>query len=199
MSGTGRHAAPAAHLESAGFLRLLVRADGDALAAAGLLARACAYRGTPFQVTVGRTVGERTDRVRDCEGTTISVGPTDADVPRLDGDGPATFAAIAALDELGVEPDPTLALAGTVAAGATPMPCGYWPGSGRTVSENIAASAMSSGAATITGQAITGLTGGAVTAPPTRLTATSRRKSVVVAAAETMQNGQISPIGTSWR
>lgn len=127
MSGTGRHAAPAAHLESAGFLRLLVRADGDALAAAGLLARACADRGTPFQVTVGRTVGERTDRVRDCEGTTISVGPTDADVPRLDGDGPATFAAIAALDELGVEPDPTLALAGTVAAGRE-------PGSGPTAS-----------------------------------------------------------------
>lgn len=120
MSGTGRHAAPSAHLESAGFLRLLVRADGDALAAAGLLARACADRGTPFQVTVGRTAGERTDRAREAEGTTLSIGPVDADVPGLGGDRPATFAAVEALDELGVEPDPVLALVGAVAAGREP-------------------------------------------------------------------------------
>ncbi|ELZ14097.1 hypothetical protein C478_07679, partial [Natrinema thermotolerans DSM 11552] len=38
-------------LESAGFVRLIARADGDAIAASALLARALADRDTPYQIT----------------------------------------------------------------------------------------------------------------------------------------------------
>ncbi|SDQ41635.1 exonuclease [Natronobacterium texcoconense] len=110
-------------LESAAFVRLVTRSDGDALAASGIVARALAERNTPFQVTVGRTVADRTDRARAGEegDLTLAVGATDADVPRLDADDrPATLAAVDQVRELGVTPDPVLALAGLVAAGVEP-------------------------------------------------------------------------------
>ncbi|RQG98181.1 exonuclease [Natrarchaeobius oligotrophus] len=117
-----------AELESAGFVRLVARADGDALAAGGLVARALTARGTPFQVTVGRTVAERTRRVRAAAETagardlTLAIGPTDADVGRIDagGDRPATLAAVDLVRDLEETPDPVLALAGLVAAGVEP-------------------------------------------------------------------------------
>ncbi|WP_137289902.1 exonuclease [Natronorubrum halophilum] len=112
-------------LESAGFVHVVARADGDALAASGLLARALAERGTPFQVSVDRTVADRTARVRAREpaanDVTIGVGAVDADVTRLDADDrPATLAALEFARELGATPDPVLALAGLVAAGVEP-------------------------------------------------------------------------------
>lgn len=132
-------------LERAGFVQLVVRADGDALAASGILTRVVADRGTPYQVTVGRTIAERTDRARAstdgaaADDLTLSIGATDADVPRLDApDRPATLAAVEVARALGSgsesdsEPetesgsnagftlDPVLALAGLVAAGVEP-------------------------------------------------------------------------------
>ncbi|SFB92082.1 hypothetical protein SAMN05444422_10341 [Halobiforma haloterrestris] len=117
-------------LESAAFVRLVTRADGDALAASGIVARALADRGTPFQVTVGRTVSERTKRARrtdardavdDSDDLTLVVGAVDGDVTRLDeSDRPATLAAVDRVRELGATPDPVLALAGLVAAGVEP-------------------------------------------------------------------------------
>ena len=131
MSTDGRPAEThAADLESAGFVRLVTRADGDALAASGLLAQALAARGTPFQVTVGRTVAERTERARapaggddddDDDDLTLVVGTADADATRLDADDrPATLAAVDSVRDLGETPDLVLALAGLVAAGVEP-------------------------------------------------------------------------------
>ncbi|MWV39505.1 exonuclease [Natrialba sp. INN-245] len=130
MSTDGRStdASDGFDVRSANFVRLVTRADGDALAASGLVARALAERGTPFQLTVGRTVAERTHRsqaVADESAAgrdlTLVVGAVDADVPRLDTtDRPATLAAVDLVRGLDVDPDPILALAGLVAAGVDP-------------------------------------------------------------------------------
>ncbi len=123
MSTTGRPAAlPTAALESAGFVRIVSRADGDALAAVGIVARALAERETPFQAAVRPTVGSRTDRVADDDATeTLAIGAIDGDARRLaPSDRPTTLAACDLARELGVEPDPVLALAGAFAAGVEP-------------------------------------------------------------------------------
>ncbi|SEH12088.1 hypothetical protein SAMN04487967_0647 [Natronorubrum sediminis] len=129
MSTEGRSetasSAPASALESANFVHLVARADGDALAASGLLARALAARETPYQVSIGRTVADRTDRVGDrdptADDTTLAVGAVDADVTRLETDDrPATLAALEVVRDLETSPDPVLALAGLVAAGVEP-------------------------------------------------------------------------------
>ncbi|OLZ41459.1 exonuclease [Natrinema saccharevitans] len=115
-------------LESAGFVRLIARADGDAIAASALLARALADRDTPYQITVGRTIAERTTRVHapTADGdATVVVGTVDAtadDEPiRLSAtDRPAVLEAVDLVRDLGATPDPVLALAGVVAAGGDP-------------------------------------------------------------------------------
>lgn len=139
-SGESAQESVTADLERAGFVQLVVRADGDALAASGILTRVLSGRGTPFQVTVGETIAERTERAQaaadDTDGDLIlSIGATDAAVPRLDApDRPATLAAVEvsrALDSSsgsddGTDSDsdsgldPVLALAGLVAAGVEP-------------------------------------------------------------------------------
>jgi hypothetical protein len=126
MSTEGRTVeATSAALESASFVRLVARADGDALAAAGLIARAMSDRGVPFQITVGHTVAERTARATagesDTDDPTIVVGSADADVARLGAaDRAAALEAVSLVRELDETPDPVLALAGLVAAGSEP-------------------------------------------------------------------------------
>lgn len=130
MSTEGRTAEPliaADVLESASFVRLVTRADGDALAASGLLARALSDRAIPFQITVGRTVAERTARATTDVGepasddVTLVVGSADADVTRLaTADRAATLEAVSLVRDLGETPDPVLALGGLVAAGSAP-------------------------------------------------------------------------------
>ncbi|QLK25587.1 exonuclease [Natrinema zhouii] len=131
MSTEGRSAEPVSAtsaLESAGFVRLVARADGDALAASGLLASALADRETPFQVTVGRTIAARSERVRAASGeddATVVVGTADAteadNVLQLAAaDRPATLEAVDLVREMGATPDPVLALAGVVAGGSDP-------------------------------------------------------------------------------
>ena len=130
MSTEGRSAEPssaptASALERAGFVHIVARADGDALAASGLLARALRERETPYQVSVGRTVADRTARVRDREpaadDATIGVGAVDADITSLEAaDRPATLAALDLVRDLDATPDPVLALAGLVAADVEP-------------------------------------------------------------------------------
>jgi len=131
MSTEGRSAESASAtntLESAGFVRLLTRADGDALAASGLLASALDDSETPFQVTVAPTVAARSKRVHRpaSEGdVTVVVGTADAadaaDVIQLAApDRPATLEAVDLVRDLDVTPDPVVALAGIVASGGEP-------------------------------------------------------------------------------
>ena len=132
MSTEGRSAEPVSAtstLESADFVRLIARADGDTLVASGLLASALDAVKTPFQVTVARTVAARSDRVHTStseDDVTVVVGTADAaadadDVVQLAAaDRPATLEAIDLVRELDATPDPVVALAGIVASGGDP-------------------------------------------------------------------------------
>jgi hypothetical protein len=116
----------AAALSSTSFVRVIASADGDGLAAAGLLARALRRADVPFQVRVdagGATVPAGDD------GLVARVGSTsaevNADVTVVPEAGPASLRAYRIATDLSrnagtAAPDPTLALVGTVADGATP-------------------------------------------------------------------------------
>jgi hypothetical protein len=136
MSAAGRTAtdAPAASdlaaaLRDAPFVRLFAHADGDALAAAGVLARALNETDQPFQVGVVETSAECARRIEagDPDALAVTVGANGAvttdgvdplSVPAVDG--PASATAFEAARELGADPDAVLALAGVIAAGETP-------------------------------------------------------------------------------
>ncbi|WP_323676661.1 exonuclease RecJ [Halorubellus sp. PRR65] len=132
MSQSGRSGADggldaasiATEVADAPFVRIVARASGDAVAAAGLLGRVLAARGTPFQVTVGRTVADRTRRVEDAAAgdVTVVVGDSRAgDALHVDPeDEPASVAAWRLAGELGATADSVLALVGVAAAGVTP-------------------------------------------------------------------------------
>ena len=108
----------AAVCREAGLVRLLATADGDALAATGVLARALAASDTAFQASVRRC--PRPDSQHGTEAdATVTIGTTGGDVA-LAG-YPASHAAYAAARDLApAAADPVLALAGVLAAGATP-------------------------------------------------------------------------------
>ncbi|WP_049903112.1 hypothetical protein [Halococcus agarilyticus] len=118
VAGRSEDAAPdgvAAALREAGFVRFRVAADGDALAAAGLLARALTERGTPFQASVvhgGRPATTNTADTNDT--TTVRIGGTESADVTLDPPGSASEAAFETARELGSDPDPILALAGAL-------------------------------------------------------------------------------------
>ncbi|RAW45201.1 exonuclease RecJ [Halorubrum sp. 48-1-W] len=103
-------------LADAPFVRLVATDDGDALAAAGTLARALRERGVPFQVRIAR------DPVPDTAGDDVAVTlGVDRGTHAVPGARrPASTTAFAVARELGVEPDPVIALAGVVAAGSVP-------------------------------------------------------------------------------
>jgi len=103
-------------LADAPFVRLVATDDGDALAAAGLLARALRATGTPFQARVDPDPVP--DDVDDGVAVTVGVDRGPHAVPGADR--PASTAAFAVARALGVEPDPVVALAGVVAAGSIP-------------------------------------------------------------------------------
>jgi len=119
----------AAELATAPFVRVYGHADGDSLAAAGLLAAALRSRSVPFQIHVSDDpAGDLSDpdtEPADDDSQTVLVtsGRRDAAdhaVPPADDGRPASVVAAAVSRELGVDPDPLLALAGTVAAGSLP-------------------------------------------------------------------------------
>ena len=121
MSTTGRDSAPAhaagdlaGSLREAGFVRLVSDATGAALAATGVIARALDDDGTPFQASV---VGPFADPDRATEADyVVAVGHTvpTADVVLTER---VTATAVETARELGATTSPTLALAGTIAAG----------------------------------------------------------------------------------
>nr|WP_284007873.1 hypothetical protein [Halomicroarcula sp. YJ-61-S] len=123
MSTTGRDDAPATApsdiaglLADATFVRLVSDVSGDALAGTGVLARALADSTTPFQASA---VGpfDDPDRSTDAD-VTVSLGRryAAADITIRDRIAPTAFEAAR---ELGATASPTLALAGTIAAGDT--------------------------------------------------------------------------------
>jgi hypothetical protein len=103
----------AAALREAPFVRVVAAADGDSLAASGVLARACRELSIPFQVRVDPVPdpapGEGDDLV-------VGVGAAGGDVA-LAGAEATSLVAAAVARELGVAPDPLLALAGVASAG----------------------------------------------------------------------------------
>lgn len=110
-SGDARTRAVAA-LADAEFVRLVGTADGDALAAAGLLARGLDATGTPYQASLA-AVPDPPATDADC---TVTIGHAGGDVA-LEA-GTLALDAAAIVDELApTATDPELALAGTVAAG----------------------------------------------------------------------------------
>ena len=122
MSAAGRpsedapgHAATA--LRDAGFVRLVGTADGDALAATGLVARALAAVDTPYQASVA-DVPEPPATDADC---VLAVGHERAGADAALVESPVAVAAADVADDLAPDAvDPTLALAGGVCAGAAP-------------------------------------------------------------------------------
>lgn len=132
MSATGRpsESAPgasdvAAAVREAGLVRIVATADGDALAATGLLARALSETRVAFQASVTRLPrpGERGADNADTEADiTLTVGAPGGDIA-LTAD-PVSPVAYDAARELDTEPGPVLALAGTVAAGHEPGTAG---------------------------------------------------------------------------
>ena len=106
--------AVASALDGAGFARLVARANGDSLAAAGLLARALSARDTPFQATVARSIDDA-QRATDTD-VTVAVGTSIEDADVTLADEPLSVAALEAVRALGVDPDYALALAGVTVA-----------------------------------------------------------------------------------
>lgn len=132
MSTTGRTASDgptasdvAATLRDAPFVHVVAGADGDSLAAAGLLARACETAGVPFQVSVTRTDAAVAARLADAADATVPLvvgarSPT-TDGPCLPSDtAPASVLAYRVAEAMDASPEPTLALAGAIAAGSEP-------------------------------------------------------------------------------
>ena len=124
MSAAGRRsedasgpAAVAAAIREAGFVRLAATADGDALAATGLLIRALEATETPYQATVDAVPEPpATDADR-----TVAVGHAPAGADAALSAPPLAPAAAEAARELAADAvDPVLALAGARAAGAEP-------------------------------------------------------------------------------
>ena len=121
MSKAGRDQASASPpsdvagaLEGADFVRLVARADGDALAAAGLLADALGARETPYQVSIARSAEDGL-RTTDAD-VTVSLGASSADATVTLADEPLSAAAVETVRALGGDPDFALALAGATVA-----------------------------------------------------------------------------------
>ena len=100
----------ASAIADAPFVRLLARADGASVAAAGLLAAACAVRSIPFQASVRPTEGDVTGRE---DGLVVGIGVESEGAARLPPN--RALAAYESARDLGCEPNPVLAAAGLVA------------------------------------------------------------------------------------
>jgi hypothetical protein len=114
-----RASAIASACRDAEFVRLVATADGDALAATGVLARALATSDRPFQASVAEPPA---DPARGTEAdVTIALGRTNATADHAipPTTQPVAETAFTAASELG-DADPILALAGATTADVTP-------------------------------------------------------------------------------
>lgn len=112
----GETAGLAADLRGARLARVVSRADGDGLAAAAILGRALAAVGIPRHLSLAPSAAAAASRLEEA-GTAVPLGVPDSDC-RFES---AARCAYAAARELGTDPDPGLALAGSVAAGIEPQ------------------------------------------------------------------------------
>ena len=119
--------AVAAGLREARFVRVFARADGDSLAASGVLARACRSLDVPFQIRTTPTAAhetapaDATDREADDSlDVAVGHGSVSADVVVTGEPTPASVTAYETARALGTDPDPVLALAGVVARESVP-------------------------------------------------------------------------------
>lgn len=104
-------------LREAGFVAVSAAPTGDALAATGLLVRACRDAGTPFQARVRPKPGSDAPAA---DAVTVRVGDGESGDLALDGrERPASLDAHAVANALD-SPAPALALAGAKAAGVHP-------------------------------------------------------------------------------
>ena len=100
---------------------IVASAVGDAVAGAAMLASGCAAAGTPYHVTTVRTREELRSRLAsvDSDAGAVVVGADTPEAPAVAGRSVSERAHRIA-SELGATPDPSLALAGIVAAGVDP-------------------------------------------------------------------------------
>ncbi|WP_251331087.1 exonuclease RecJ [Haloplanus pelagicus] len=103
----------AAALREAPFVGVVSAANGDSLAASGVLARALRERSTPFQIRVDPVPDPLPG---DGDDLVVGLGVTGGDLALAGHRRPASAAAAETARELGVDPDPVLALAGVAAA-----------------------------------------------------------------------------------
>jgi hypothetical protein len=108
-------AALAGHLRGAECVRIVSRADGDGLAAAAIFGDALATLGVPRHLSMARAREAAAPRF-EAAGTALAPGFADLG-PACPRDSAALWAFETAR-ELGADPDPGLALAGAIAAGA---------------------------------------------------------------------------------
>lgn len=136
MSTTGRTdgevadaaEAVATAIREAELVRLVATADGDALAAAGLLTAACSALAVPYHIGFAGSCARVTDLITaaDEQTTTVTLGAANPIGVALDGSdtaghAPSTaHAAYRTAQQLGTDPDPITALAGGIAAGVPP-------------------------------------------------------------------------------
>ncbi|GGL43178.1 hypothetical protein GCM10009037_28310 [Halarchaeum grantii] len=127
MSTTGRSGSSADAatltdcLREGAFVRVVARAGGDALAAAGLLGRACSATNTPYQVSVAATRSDasaRLDGLADSDAG-VAVGFDGLGDASLSG-GVLSETALDAARALDESPSAALALAGVRAADEAP-------------------------------------------------------------------------------
>jgi hypothetical protein len=110
--------AVAAALRDAPFVRIVAAADGDALAASGVLARALEERSTPFQIRID-AIPDPATAARTADDLVVGIGPgaRGGDLTVAGVDRPASLVVAEAIRDLGLDPDPMLALAGVASAG----------------------------------------------------------------------------------
>lgn len=125
MATTGRSTdatpapdAVATLLRDAAFVHLVGHENGDALAAAGILADALDALDTPYQVSLASSTADAEDRLLD-GGTTLGLGLDVGDSAL--GPDSAALGAFETAAVLGTDPNPILAIAGAVAGGFVPQ------------------------------------------------------------------------------
>jgi hypothetical protein len=111
----------AAAIREAGLCHLVATAHGDGIAAAVMLAGGCTAAGTPYHVSIIRTRKELRSRIAsaDPDAETIVIGADTSETSTITGH-PISSRAYEVASTLGATPDPTLAMAGIVAAGFDP-------------------------------------------------------------------------------